>query len=65
MARYVSGGVSKATANTVAGMQRSAEKRRCPQCGRKSALKFHSDDFSFGSYCRWEDCNYKRLTIRE
>jgi ribosomal protein S27AE len=65
MARQTSGGVSRATANTVAAMKRGAEKRRCPKCGRGSALKFHSDDFAFGSYCRWDDCGYERLTIRE
>jgi ribosomal protein S27AE len=65
MARTTSGGVSKATANTVTAMRRSAEKRRCPQCGRGSALKHYSDDTFFGSYCRWADCGYKRLTDRD
>lgn len=65
MARYTSGGQSKATANTVAAMRRSAEKRRCPQCGRGSALKFHSDEEMFGSYCRWPDCGYERMTRRD
>lgn len=64
MARYTSGGVSRATANTVKGMQRSAESRRCPQCDRKSALKHYSDEMFYGVYCRWEDCGYKRLSER-
>lgn len=64
MARYTDGGRSKATPNTVKAMQRSAEKRRCPKCGRGSALKHHSDEYSYGSYCRWEDCDYERITQR-
>lgn len=65
MARFTSGGVSKATANTITAMRRSAESRRCPKCGRGSALKFHSDEYGFGSYCRWPDCGYERITTRE
>lgn len=65
MARHTSGGVSKATSNTVAAMKRSAEKRRCPECGRGSALKFHSDEFGYGTYCRWDDCKYERITLRD
>ena len=46
-------------------MSRIAESRKCPQCGRKSALKHHSDDFSYGSYCRWESCGYQSIKQRE
>jgi ribosomal protein S27AE len=34
-------------------MQRSAERRRCPNCDRKSALVRAED----ATYCRW-DCGY-------
>ncbi|WP_280448430.1 hypothetical protein [Nocardia brasiliensis] len=64
MATSQSGGVRKATANTVTAMQRNAESRRCPKCNRKSALKFHSDEHGFGSYCRWDDCDYDRIRPR-
>lgn len=47
-----------------AAMQRSAEKRRCPKCGRKSALISFSDEWQFGSYCRWDDCDYEAVTQR-
>jgi ribosomal protein S27AE len=65
MARYLDGGRQKATPNTVAAMRRSAENRRCPACGRGSALKFHSDEWSFGSYCRWEDCSHSTVRRRD
>jgi hypothetical protein len=60
MATYLSGGVRKATPNTVTAMRRSAENRRCPACQRKSALVFVSDAFGFGHICRW--C--KHSTVR-
>ncbi len=47
-----------------AAMSRSAEKRRCPKCGRKSALLLVNDETMFGRYCRWDDCGYERVTIR-
>jgi hypothetical protein len=31
--------------------------------GRKSALRFVSDDVLFGTACRW--CDYENITIRE
>jgi ribosomal protein S27AE len=65
MARRMDGNVSKATANTVTAMRRSAENRRCPKCGRGSALKFRSDHYAFGSVCRWADCGFERLTLRD
>lgn len=64
MATYLDGSVRKATPNTVKAMERSASARRCPKCGRKSALKHHSDDMMYGSYCRWQDCGYEHFTIR-
>ena len=45
-------------------MQHSAERRLCPKCNRKSALKWHSDEYGFGNYCRWEDCNYEHIHAR-
>jgi ribosomal protein S14 len=47
-----------------AAMSRSAAKRRCPKCGRKSALLRVNDETMFGRYCRWDDCDYERVTIR-
>jgi tRNA(Ile2) C34 agmatinyltransferase TiaS len=45
-------------------MARISEARRCPKCGRKMALQTYSDEFSFGSYCRWDDCGYRHLSVR-
>lgn len=64
MATFQSGSVSRATANTVKAMARSASSRQCPKCGRKSALTFHADDLMFGNACRWQDCGYENMTIR-
>lgn len=58
MATRVSGGVTKATDNTVTAMRNSAERRQCPDCGRKSALVRFSDDLAHGQQCRWPDCGY-------
>ena len=65
MATRQDGGVRKATANTVKAAERSAGTRRCPKCGRKSALAFYSDDLMFGRACRWADCDYENMTMRE
>lgn len=47
-----------------AAMSRSAEKRRCPKCQRKSALVRLPTDHDLGlagvTYCRWDDCDYER-----
>ena len=45
-----------------AAMRRSAEARRCPKCGRKSALvRLPADVFYMATtYCRWDDCDYQR-----
>jgi hypothetical protein len=52
------------SANFSAAMTRSAEKRRCPKCQRKSALVRLPADYDRGflamTYCRWEDCAYER-----
>lgn len=64
MATYLDGNVRKATANTVAAQQRSAQRRQCPKCGRKSALVRFSDDEAFGRYCRWDDCDYEDVMFR-
>lgn len=64
MATNKSSNTNKATSNTVAAMSRNAEKNRCPKCNRKSAIKFHSDDYGFGSYCRWQDCDYEHIHQR-
>jgi hypothetical protein len=68
MATYQDGNVRKATANTVKAMHRSAESRKCPECGRKSALKFLSDEVKFGRYCRWMlegKCTYEHWHFRD
>ena len=41
-----------------AAMKQSAEKRRCPNCERKSAIVRFTDDFGNGGWCRWPDCGY-------
>lgn len=45
-----------------AAMKRSAEKRRCPKCDRKSALVRlpRTDEYVAVTYCRWDDCDYER-----
>lgn len=65
MATRQDGNVRKATTNTVKAMERSAKSRQCPKCGRKSALVTYSDDLMFGRACRWEDCNYESMTMRD
>lgn len=65
MARpYYTGPSGKRTSAFRAAMSRSAEKRRCPACGRKSALVRLPYDPDRGllavTYCRWEDCDYER-----
>lgn len=54
-----------ASNQALAAARRSAERRKCPKCGRKSALKHHSDDTMFGRYCRWEDCGYEDMKMRD
>lgn len=65
MATFQNGSVRTATANSVKAAARSAASRQCPKCGRKSALRSHSDDFCYGTACRWEDCGYENLTMRD
>jgi hypothetical protein len=47
-----------------AAMSRSAERRQCPKCNRKSALVRLPRDLDRGyasmTYCRWADCDYER-----
>lgn len=64
MATYQDGNVRRATPNTVKAMKRSAESRKCPKCGRKSALTFVQDELLYGSVCRWNQCGYERLKER-
>jgi predicted RNA-binding Zn-ribbon protein involved in translation (DUF1610 family) len=64
MATHGDGHVRTATANSVKAAARSATSRQCPKCGRKSALRYHSDDFCFGTVCRWDGCGYENLTMR-
>lgn len=60
-----SGGKSRGdTPNQIAAKRRLAERRRCPACGRKSALVRFSDEFQFGRYCRWDDCGYESIHLR-
>ena len=59
MATFQDGGRKRATANTVAAQVRSAERHRCPKCGRKSAVK--NDAEMRMTYCRWTlegKCDY-------
>lgn len=59
------GGKSRGdTANQQSAKRNQAMTRQCPECGRKSALKFMSDDFQYGSYCRYDGCGYERITVR-
>lgn len=50
--------------NVAAAQRNSAEKKRCPKCNRKSALKFYSLPDMFGFACRWPDCGYESMTMR-
>ena len=47
-------------ANLSDAMKRQALHARCPQCGRKGALR-RIEDGSGGSIriCRWPDCGYE------
>lgn len=65
MATYQDGNVRRATPNTVTSMKRSAENRRCPACGRKSALKRVPDEMGSVTYCRWDGCRYERVFDRD
>jgi hypothetical protein len=65
MATYQDGNVRRATPNSVKAAQRSATSRQCPKCKRKSALVDYSDDLMFGRACRWADCTYESLTMRD
>lgn len=62
MATFQDGGVRRATSNTKTAMRRSAVSRQCPQCKRKSALRFISDEYGFGHACRW--CPYEHIKAR-
>lgn len=44
-------------------MSLMAERRECPKCQRKMALLHHSDEWSFGSCCRW--CDYSAIQQRD
>lgn len=61
MATYQDGNVRKATANTVTAMRRSAERRRCPECGRKSALVALDGG---GTACRYNDRTLVKNTTK-
>lgn len=58
--RSVHGASDQATAAAT----RSAARRQCPKCGRKSALVRVSDDTATAQACRWLDCGYTRITVR-
>lgn len=53
----------KRSANFSAAMRRSAERRRCPQCDRKSALSRVYDPWTSTSVtsCRWCDYSVTRV----
>lgn len=68
MATFQDGGRKRATANTVSAMRRRAERRQCPECGRKSAIISERDDWGdrlvLISVCRWKDsglCGFTRV----
>jgi hypothetical protein len=68
MALVKGGSTNRATTNTVVAMSRSAASRQCPKCNRKSALKFLSDEYQSGSYCRWTPegkCDYDNVKPRD
>ena len=46
-------------------MSRSAERRRCPKCNRKSAITTFTDEWGVGHYCRWDDCDWDRYRLFE
>jgi ribosomal protein L37AE/L43A len=49
-------------AATSKAMKHRAESRRCPKCGRRSALKrVRLDVYATMSVCRWPDCKYERV----
>ncbi len=47
-------------------MSVSAERRRCPVCGRKSAVRREYDPIAeeHVRWCRWDDCSYVVVTPR-
>lgn len=53
LATYQDANRRNATPNTVTAMKRSADSRRCPRCGRGSALVRFSEDWGMGVSCRW------------
>lgn len=68
MATYQDGNKRTATANTVASMRRQAERRKCPSCGRKSAIVSWAEDWGNGPVflrvCRWKEqglCDYEQV----
>jgi hypothetical protein len=65
MSTYRNGSVRTATPNSVTAAKRSAENRRCPACGRKSALRWciERNGKLMGWRCRWDDCDHS--TVRE
>lgn len=70
MATYRSGNVQRATPNTIKSMKRSAAKRCCPKCGRKSAVRSElqgwGDQIVIVRWCRWKFeapplCSYEEV----
>lgn len=54
------GHYKKNTYLQVKAKERQAEKRLCPKCQRKSALKPWDQEIVWGVACRW--CDYVRVT---
>lgn len=65
MATTQNGNIRSATPNSRKAAAKSAESRKCPRCGRKSATRFYSDDLMYGRACRWADCGWESMTIRD
>lgn len=59
---------SRPTANNAAAQARSAERRQCPECGRKSAIvterEHTGDELLIHRACRWCDfVETKRINL--
>lgn len=50
------GAKAKWKRNVSRAMKASAERRRCPNCDRRSAIVKYGDDSSYVKKCRW--CGY-------
>jgi ssDNA-binding Zn-finger/Zn-ribbon topoisomerase 1 len=44
-------------------MKRRMEVSKCPKCGRKGAVKSHSDACWLILACRYKDCDYEKVKM--